>query len=217
MQDVKEILRQPSPAAKPQPLAFYGGKLWIGCWDNNKLYGIEPKNWDVTDEVEAPGRPYGIAAYNGGLSVVVSLDDDDRYLMRFNPGRGFDESSKVACPDVTGSHLASDGSTLYLCQQGKRRIVALNERGEVSREIPLTTRCAGFAFDASGSAFILAADEDFDNVEFGRIDLARSDASVTALGSISAEARALTFDGQSWWTSLREENEIFGFAQPSAG
>lgn len=217
MQNVKELQRQPAPAGKPQPLAFYRGKLWIGCWDNHKIYGIEPKNWDVTDEVDSPGRPYGIAPHGDGLSVVVALDDDDRYLIRFNPGKGFDMSSKVACPDVTGSHLASDGKTLYLCQQGKRRILELNDRAEISREIPLSTRCAGFAFDASGVAFILTADEDFDNVEFGRMDLTHNDARVTPLAAISAEARALTFDGTSWWTSLREENEVFGFAQPSAG
>jgi hypothetical protein len=217
MQNVEELARQPAPAGKPQPLAFYRGKLWIGCWDNNKLYGIEPKNWDVTNEVEAPGRPYGIAAHGDGLMVVVSLDDDDRYLIRFNPESGFDASSKLACPEVTGSHLASDGKTLYLCQQGKRRIVALNDRAEISREIPLTTRCAGFGFDASGAAFMIAADEDFDNLEFGSFDLAHEDARVSPLAAISPEARALTFDGTSWWTSLREENEIFGFAQPSAG
>jgi sugar lactone lactonase YvrE len=215
MQNVEELVRQPAPAAKPQPLAFYRGKLWVGCWDNHKIYGIEPNDWDVTDEVEAPGRPYGIAAHGDGLRVVVALEDDDRYLFRFDPGRGFDASSKVACPDVTGSHLASDGTTLYLCQQGKRRILALSERGEATREIQLPTRCAGFAFGSTGGAYMIAADEDFDNLEFARFDITQSAPKVTPLATISPEARGLAFDGSSWWTSLREENEIFGFsAQP---
>ncbi len=218
MQHVTETQRQPTPAAKPQPLAFYRGKLWVGCWDNDKIYGIEPKNWDVTDEVKAPGRPYGLAAHGDGLAVVVALDDDDRYLFRFNPERGFDPSSKVPCPDVTGSHLASDGTTLYVCQQGNRRIVALNERAEITREIALTTRCAGFAFDASGSAYMIAADADFDNLEFARFDLAKNQADVERVATISAEARGLTFADGAWWTSYREENEIGAFTvQPQPG
>lgn len=218
MQNVEEIVRQPSPAAQPQPVAFFQGKLWVGCWDNHKIYGIEPNNWDVTDEVQAPGRPYGLAAHRDGLSVVVALEDDDRYLFRLDPARGFDAAGKVACPEVTGSHLASDGATLYLCQQGKRRIVALNERAEITREIELTTRCAGFAFDSSGGAYMIAADADFDRLEFARFDPARSKAEVERIAAISPEARGLTFAGDAWWTSLREENEIFAFtAQPAAG
>lgn len=218
MQSVNETQRQPSPAAKPQPLAFYRGKLWIGCWDNNKIYGIEPANWDVTDEVEAPGRPYGIAAHGDGLRVVVALDDDDRYLFRFAPGRGFEASSKLACPDVSGSHLASDGKTLYLCQQGLRRIVALDDRAEITREIALTTRCAGFAFDASGSAYMIAADADFDNLEFARVDLSQGQAEVERIATISPEARGLTTADGSWWTSYREENDVVNFTvQPQPG
>ena len=190
----------------------------MGCWDNNKIYGIEPNDWDVTDEFEAPGRPYGLAAHGDGLRVVVALDDDDRYLFRFDPRRGFDASSKLACPDVTGSHLASDGTTLYLCQQGKRRILALDERAEITREIALTTRCGGFAVDSSRKAYMIAADEDFDNLEFARFDLGQAQAQLERVATISPEARGLTFGGGAWWTSLREENELLRFAaQPGAG
>ena len=190
----------------------------MGCWDNHKIYGIEPKNWDVTDEFEAPGRPYGLAAHGEGLRAVIALDDDDRYLFRLDPKRGFDASSKIACPDVTGSHLASDGSTLYLCQQGKRRILALDDNAQVTREIALTQRCAGFAFDASGGAYMIAADEDFDNLEFARFDITQAQAQVQPIGSISVEARGLTRGSDGWWTSLREENDILAFsAQPAAG
>lgn len=218
MQSANETNRQPSPAAKPQPVAFHQGKLWVGCWDNNKIYGIEPKNWDVTDEVQAPGRPYGLAVHGGGLAVVVALDDDDRYLFQFAPGRGFDASSKRPCPDVTGSHLASDGTTLYLCQQGKQRILALNDRAETVREISLTTRCGGFAFDASGAAFMIAADADFDNLHFGRFDIAKDEARVDVLATMHPEARGLTFADGAWWTCYREENEIVNFTvQPQPG
>jgi hypothetical protein len=209
MQNVKEINRQPSPGGRPQPLAFYDGQLWVGSWDTDKLYAIDTKNWDVVDEIAAPGRPFGLAKFGDGLAVVVALDDDDRYLFRFRPGRGFD--NKVACPDVTGSHLAADGSTLYLCQQGKRRILALDDRGGVQREIALATRCGGFAFDGSGNAFMLVADEEFENLEFGRADLQQSPAATEPIATVPFDGRALTFDGSTWWTSDREEGQIVAF------
>jgi hypothetical protein len=209
MQNVKEINRQKSPAGRPQPLAFYGGQLWVGSWDTDKLYAIDTKDWDVVDEIAAPGKPYGLATVGDALSVVVALDDDDRYLFRFRPGRGFD--NKVACPDVTGSHLAADGSTLYLCQQGKQRILELDGRGAVLREIALPARCAGFAFAGAGSAFMIAADEEFENLEFGRIDLRQSAATFEPVAVVPFDGRALTFDGTMWWTSDRDKGEIVAF------
>jgi sugar lactone lactonase YvrE len=212
MQNVKEVNRQPSPGGRPQPLAFYGGQLWVGSWDTDKLYAIDTKDWDVVDEIAAPGKPYGLAKFGDALSVVVALDDDDRYLFRFRPGRGFD--NKVACPDATGSHLAADGTTLYLCQQGKRRILALDGRGGVQREIALPVRCGGFAFDDSGKAFMLAADEEFEKLEFARVDLQPGVAAVDPIASVPFDGRALTFDGSTWWTSDREEGEIVAFTAP---
>ncbi|HLY03185.1 MAG TPA: hypothetical protein VKR56_11910 [Candidatus Cybelea sp.] len=212
MQNVKEVTRQPSPGGRPQPLAFYGGQLWVGSWDTDKLYAIETKNWDVVDEIAAPGRPYGLARYRDALAVVVALDDDDRYLFRFRPGRGFD--NKVACPEVTGSHLAADGSVLYLCQQGKRRILAVDGHASVQREIALAVRCAGFAFDDSGNAFMITADEEFENAEFARADLQGSVAATDPIAAVPFDGRALTFDGSAWWTSDREEGEIVAFTAP---
>ncbi|MGA2759924.1 MAG: hypothetical protein ABSF08_06370 [Candidatus Cybelea sp.] len=209
MQNVKEVRRQGSPGGRPQPLAFYGGQLWVGSWETDKLYAIDTKNWEVVDEIAPPGRPYGLATFGDALSVVVALDDDDRYLFRFRPGHGFD--NKVACPDVTGSHLASDGSTLYLCQQGMRRILALDARGGVQREIALPVRCGGFAFDGSGNSFMLAANEEFENLEFARADLQQSVAATEPIASVPFDGRALTFDGSMWWTSDREEGQIVAF------
>jgi len=209
MQNVKEISRQPSPGGRPQPLAFYGGQLWVGSWETDKLYAIETKNWDVVDEIAAPGRPFGLAKFGDALAVVVALDDDDRYLFRFRPGRGFD--NKVACPEMTGSHLAADGSTLYLCQQGKRQILALDDRGVVQREIALASRCGGFAFDGSGNSFMLVADEEFESLEFARADLQQSPASTEPIATVPFDGRALTFDGSTWWTSDREEGQIVAF------
>jgi hypothetical protein len=212
MQTIKETQRRQSPGGRPQPLAFHDGLLWVGSWETGKLYGLDARQWTVQREADAPGRPYGLASLDGTLRVVVALDDDDRYLFRFTPEGGFDASSKTPCPDFTGSHLASDGSTLYLCQQGKRRILELDDRGQVRREIALPTRCGGFAFRAPGDCRMLSADEEFDNLSFARIDLKKDAPAVEQIAPINAEARALTFDGEVWWTSYREENDVVAFA-----
>lgn len=213
MQDVKEIVRRKSPALRPQPLAFQAGKLWMGSWETDRLYAIDPQTWSVTAEVAAPGKPYGIAAYDGDLWVVVAIgDDDDRYLVRFSPGTGFDEDSRVACPDFTGSHLAADATGLYLCQQGKAQILSIDTGGNVGRTIPLPTRCAGLGFGPDGASFIIAGDEELENLRFAAFDLSAEAPQAQALAAIPFDARSLACDGTNWWTSHREAGEIVSFA-----
>jgi hypothetical protein len=212
MQDVKELRRNPSPAGRPQPLAFYGKTLWMGSWDTDKLYAIDTQSWKVTDEVAAPGKPYGLTAFGDELRVVVSIGaDDDRYLYRFVPGKGFDANSKMACPDFTGSHLASDGTTIYLGQMGLKRILALDEDGAIQREIALPTRCGGFGFGA-GAFYMISTDEEWENVKFAKLDIAAAAPQAVPIAAIPFEgARALAYDGAAWWTSDREVNEIVVF------
>ncbi len=211
MLTVKEVQRRPSPGARPQPLAFHGGRLWVGSWDTNTLYAVDPRTWSVAEQIAAPGRPYGMASFDGSLSVVVSDGDDDRYLYRCTPGKGFDPSSKTACPDFTGSHLATDGKTIYLCQQGNRRILVIDPSANVQREIALPTRCAGFGFGPSGDSFMISGDAELENLVLARIDLRESAPTATRIASIPFDARALTFDGAMCWTSHRDASEIVAF------
>ncbi len=213
MHNVNELERHPSPAGRPQPLAFHAGRLWIGAWDTDTIYAVDPATWSVAAQFAAPGKPYGLALYRGALSAVISVgDDDDRYLFRFDPERGFDAGSKTACPDFTGSHLAADGDTLYLCQQGKRRILALDAVGTVTREIALPTRCTGFNFGAAGECFMISADDEWENLAFSRLSLRGETAEVTPIEGVPFDARALAFDGSRWWTSHRDANEIVAFS-----
>ncbi len=211
MQDIKELVRHPAPGGRPQPLAVYDGTLWIGCWDTAKLYAIDTKTWTVSDTVDAPGKPYGLVSLDGAMSVVVSLgEDDDRYLYRFAPGRGFDEASKAACPDFTGSQLATDGTSLYLAQMGNGRILVLDAHGTVKREIPLPTRIAGMCFDG-GTFYAISADDDFDVLQFGTMDISSEEPVFTGIARVAPEARGLAFDGTSWWTNYRELSETISF------
>ena len=183
----------------------------MGSWDTDHLYAIDPQTWSVVDEVPAPGKPYGLAALNGELRVVVAIGEhDDRYLYRFVPGQGFDPKSKMACPDLTGSHLVSDGTTLYLAQMGNRRVVALDEQGTIQREIALPARTAGLGF-ANGTFYLISGDDELENLHLATFDFQANTPDTVQLASIPFDARCLAFDGSAWWTSHREASEIVSF------
>ena len=167
--------------------------------------------WTVREEIELPGIPYGVAAFEGSIRIVVSIGEaDDRYIYHFVPGQPFSEDGRVECPDLTGSHLTSDGTTLYLVQQTNRRILELNAGFTSKREIPLTTRCAGAGFSDSGFHMI-AADAEIDVLDFATLDLNAPGAEPHKLASMNVEARGLAFDGTSWWTCRREDNLVVSF------
>jgi hypothetical protein len=212
MQSIKELTRRPSPGARPQPVALFQDVLWVGSWETDSLYAIDPDSWKTIETVPAPGRPYGIAAVDGFLRVVVSDggEADDRYLYRFTPAKGFDESSKTACPDFTGSHLASRDGKLYLGQMHNRRILVLDANDAIVRDIPLPTRCGGFGFGPKGDFYLIAADDEFERLELATLDLEKPKG-ITVVAPIDFGARALTFDGKVWFTSDREENQIVSF------
>ncbi len=210
MATYQERSRHAAPAGRVQPMALLGTTLWAGSWETDRLYAIDVATWAVTDEVAAPGRPYGLTAMAGELRVVISVgEEDDRYLYRFVPGQGFVHGS-TPCPELNGSHLASDGTALYLCQATNRRIVELDHKGGVAREIALPTRCAGMGFGPDGFR-IISADDDFDHLSFATLDLAQPAPQIGAIAEMPAEARSLVFDGANWWTSLREEGAIVSF------
>ena len=54
MKNVEELLRLPSPAPRPQALAFDGEHLWMGSIETERLYSIEPKARTVREEAPAP-------------------------------------------------------------------------------------------------------------------------------------------------------------------
>jgi hypothetical protein len=213
MQTTQELNRRPSPATRPHPLAVAGGLLWMGSWDTDRIYAIDPQSWSVRHEIEAPGKPYGLTAYGDELRVVVAHgEDDDRYLYRLSPDRGFDLGSKTPCPDLTGSYLAADGSTIYLGQMTFRRILVLKPDATVEREIALPTRCAGLGFGPGSRFFMISGDAELEHLNFGTLDISKSEPQFEGMRPLPDEARSLAYDGASWWTSLRDANEIASFA-----
>ncbi|GAC1392804.1 MAG: hypothetical protein NVSMB31_11340 [Vulcanimicrobiaceae bacterium] len=208
---VKEQQRFPSPGARPQPLAFDGKSLWMGSWDTDSIYEIDPKTGTMLQEITAPGKPYGLAVLGNELRVVVSIgEEDDRFFFRFIPGSGFDLASKTPCPDFTGSHFASDGTLLYLAQMHNRRVLVMHANGEIEREIPLTGPIGGLGV-RDGHLYVIAADEEFENLQFATLKAGEETSEIQEIAAIPFGARSLAFDGHAWWTCEREENQIVSF------
>jgi hypothetical protein len=211
MTEIREILRLPAPGLEPLGLAFDGTTLWISCHESHRLYAMDPATWSVRDEVATPGAPVGITVVGDELRAVIGLGDDgdDRYVYRFIPGHGF-KSDRIECPDLSGAQLAFDGDTLFLAQAHNMRILALDDRGAVTRTMPLERVPVGIVV-VDGCFQIIACDPDFRNPQITKVDARGESLQVEALASIPFGARGLTFDGTRYWTSDRRKNEIVAF------
>ena len=214
MQSTQELIRRPSPAPRPHPIAHLHGFLWIGSWETDRIYELDPESWSVRNEIEAPGKPYGITAEGDKLLVVIGEgSEDDRYLYRLDTKNGFDLDSKEPCPDLTGSYVASDGTALYLGQMTYRRILVMRGDVSVDREIALPTRCAGIGLGRQDAFHMISGDDELEHLHFGRLDISNDEARFESIRPLPDEARSLAFDGGRWWTCLRDANEIASFSE----
>jgi len=136
MHTVEEVMRRPSPAPRPQALAYDGEILWMGSIETQRLYGIDPAQWRVREESPAPGKPWGMTAVGDELRVICGeTDEDHRRIRRFIPGHGFKKDGAIDCPDDTGSQLGYDGDRLYVSQWYNRKIISLDDAGHVGSVI----------------------------------------------------------------------------------
>jgi hypothetical protein len=211
MQTTSELNRRPSPANRPFGLAKFEGNLLMGSWETDRVYVMDPQTLQVRSEIQAPGRPYGMVPVGGELRVVVAHgEEDDRYLYRVRDG-AFDLASKTPCPDLTGSFMTARSSTIYLGQMHYQRILEMDSDYAIRRQIALPTRCAGFAFGPDGRFYMISADDEFENLRFGTLDVTQDRPQFEVIRPLPDEARYLLHDGSMWWTSLRDANEIATF------
>jgi hypothetical protein len=211
MQTTSDVNRRPSPANRPFGLEKFEGSLWMSSWETDRLYVMDLQTLQVRSEIQAPGRPYGMAAIGDELCAVVAHgDEDDRYLYRVRKG-AYDLASKTPCPDLTGSYMTARGSTIYLGQMHYQRILEMSSDYAIHREIALPTKCAGFAFGPDGRFYMISADAEFENLRFGTLDVTQDRPQFESIRPLPDEARCLLHDGSRWWTSLRDTNEIATF------
>jgi hypothetical protein len=217
VKNVTELMRLPSPAPKPQALAFDGERLWIGSIVTNRLYSIDPKTWTARDEAAAPGQPWGMTVVGDELRVVTGEGDtDDRWIRRFIPGHGFKSEGSFRAPDDTGSQLGWDGDRLYVSQWYNQRILAVDEAGTVRSEIAVPHGICGQVV-VEGRFYLVTTDDQESGVFWlTRVDARGATPVCDDIARIPFDARALAFDGERFWTNHREADQIVAFARPDA-
>ncbi len=151
MNDIQELQRLPSPAPTPLSLAWDGSTSLDGLSrQTGRIYGIDPATWTVTWETAAPGTPFGMTAVGKELRVLCGETvDDNRIIRRCIPGKGFDATFGIPCPDDTGSQLSYDGQRLLVSQWYARKVLALGAEGKVERVIDVPheiSRWTGFCY-----------------------------------------------------------------------
>jgi hypothetical protein len=214
---VFEYRRLPSPAVAPQALAWDGkrGMLWMGSRDLRRVYAIDPAEWKVADDIEAPGIPWAAVATNGSLRFTIGEDpDDDRYIRRFIPQIGSFSSERIACPEFTGSYLSYDGDSLYLSQWYEHRILRLDNEGKINRVIDVGAEICGHTFVDQTIYVLRGSEKPTEDWRIARIDPTKETPEVKDLALVPFASRSLAFDGKLFWSNHRAANEIIAFSLP---
>ncbi len=213
---ITERERLASPATTPQALAWHRSELWFGSRDLKRIYRMDPKTWKVLEETEAPGIPWAAVSVGDGLWFTIGEgEEDDRYLRRFVPGKGFSEGDRIACPDFTGSYLSHDGAHLYLSQWYKHRIVRLDEAGNITEEIAVGAEISGHAFVDNMIYVLCGTEQDGGDWRVARLDPREETPALHELARVPFQCRSLAFDGDSFWTNHREADRIVRFTIPA--
>ncbi len=214
MNDVKELKRLASPAPKPQSIAWDGKTLWMGSKQTKKIYAIDPVAWTVGWETTAPGTPWGMTVMGKELRVICGEPpDDNRFVRACIPGRGFDDKTRMPCPDDTGSHLSFDGKSLYVSQWYPKKVLELGADGKVGRVFAIPHEVVGQVY-AEGCFYLVTTDnEATTDYWLTRVDPRPATPKIDDLARIPFAARGITFDGKNFWTNHREQNQMVCFAR----
>ena len=211
---ISERARFASPAITPQALAWHARQLWMGSRDLRRIYAIDVATWTEAKEVEPPGIPWAAVSTGEVLCFTIGEGpDDDRYLRRYDPGKGFGED-RIACPEFTGSYLSYDGSYLYLSQWYKHRILKLDAAGNILRAFDVGAEISGHTF-VDGLFYVLrGTEQNGENWRIAQFDPRMEKPEVKDVAAVPFACRSLAFDGEHFWTNHRAGNEIVSFALP---
>jgi hypothetical protein len=211
---VREVRRSPAPGIEPMGLAFHRDTLWLSCRESQRLYAIDPDTLQIREEIATPGAPFGLVFFHDVLHVVIGYgsDDDDRVISRYTPEHGFADSPFV-CPDRSGVHLATDGTTLYLSQAHDRCIVGFDANGTIERTIALERVPVGMTI-VDANFYLVNGDRNFADLQFGRLDM-HAPGPIVPLGAFAFNARGVAFDGTAFWTADRRANAIVVLETPT--
>jgi hypothetical protein len=196
----------------------------MGSVETSRIYSIDPAAWTARDEGITPGaragspagKPWGMTVVGDELRVCYGVnDDDDRVIRKFVPGHGF-HGPAIACPDATGSQLSYDGDRLFLSQFYNGRIMAIADDGSVGTVIELGRQIVGHVV-VGGRFYVITADDEGDEMyHLTRVDARDGSPAIEDLAVVPFAARSIAFDGERFWTSHREADQIVAFARPDA-
>lgn len=213
MNEIKELRRLPAPGPRNIGVAAGADCIWVGSVEEKSIFAMSPVDWTQIALAEAPGSPIGVTARGNELVAVVGEgEEDDRYLYRFVPGRGF--LDRMPCPDFTGSHVAFDGETLYLSQAFNRKILQLDDKGSIVREIDLPRAPIGMTIVEGHFCLVTTDDPNNDEAFLARVGIDEKASPYEELATIPFRARGLAFDGTRFWTNDRAKQETIAFSQP---
>jgi hypothetical protein len=211
---ITEVDRRVSPAPTPQALVWHQGELWFGSRDLKRVYQMDRATWQVVEEKEAPGIPWAAASVGDALWFTLGEGaDDDRYLRRYVAGTGFGES-RIPCPEFTGSYLSYDGEHLYLSQWYNFRILKLDEKGNITREIAIGAEISGHTFVDGMIYVLLGTEQNGGDWRLARLDPRETKPAIEELARVPFQCRSLAFDGERLWTNHREADRIVRFEVP---
>jgi hypothetical protein len=186
----------------------------MGSRDLRRIYAIDPQNWKVLEEKEAPGIPWAAVATNGTLCFTIGEGpNDDRYIRRFNPEVGFEEKG-LACPEFTGSYLSYDGESLYLSQWYNHRILKLDRKGNIIRVIHVGAEISGHAF-VDGAIYVLrGTEQNGESWRIAQVNPEKNALEIKDIAVVPFACRSLTFDGTCFWANYRAKDTIISFTLP---
>ncbi len=171
--------------------------------------------WTVFEETATPGIAWGAASTGDALYCTCGEGEkDDRYLRRYSPGVGFDESYRVAEPEFTGSYLSYADGKLYLSQWYKGLVLQLDLDGKILRTVDVGAEICGHTFAGSDFYVLRGTEQDGESWCIARLDLAAETPRVEDLARVPFACRSLAFDGNHFWTNHRAQNETVAFSLP---
>ncbi|HMD02743.1 MAG TPA: hypothetical protein VKG44_07230 [Candidatus Baltobacteraceae bacterium] len=214
--DIAQIVRIPSPAPGAQSLAHDGEHLWLGSWDTERVYGIDPKQGRVFEEARAPGKPVGSTVVGDELRFVCSEngESDNRFVRRFVPGHGFKSHEAIACPDDTGSFLAFDGERLWLSQRHEKRVLELDAANRVVRSVPVGEEILGICWVGPRLYLSCWFGRERGGCKIAFIEPQEAGAAPVFVAQSPFAAVSLARDGGRLWCNDATANEIVAFAIP---
>ncbi len=212
MNPIKEIKRQTSSANLPQALTWDGAHFWMGSLDTQSIYQLNPATWQVLCETKTPGYPFSLVSVANELRVLTGeTSEDDRYIRRLVPGQGFDPDFKVALPELTGSQLSYDGTSIYVSQWYNQQVLRLDEEGNITRTLSVPHGISGQVILGDVLYLITTDDEENGDYWLTRLNLKDENPVPEDIALVPFPARSLTHDGTHFWTHHRAAGEAVCF------